>query len=1297
MSRKKKSKKNFHQKNFNRKKNFFLAEPLHGESLALPSLELPGNGIIRISDLDPSAKRGETIRAVRETLASNDLSWAVGGVKWAKSPNGRGNGCHIFVMMLAEAKRAMSALKHLVETTFRCHVAWSKPFPLRAETPLFQQTHPQKVRMASWNINGISSKKVELQMDVQKLRLSILALQETRVNEKMWNVTLPGFQCYCSPENRQIPGARGVALAISKRLSSYLLMTQPHWVMVRVLGIEGDKPWNVLNIYLPHDPATKKRVVREIRAAVAKLLDRDDQSRIIVLGDLNASHSTVDKKLFPPTTGLRRVPIMGSDKTYCRNQRWTAIDHILVSEATVPLVRSPKVQRYFDLSDHFPLTLKVRSEGSLQQLTETPSEPRRKLDVKVMKKKAQGICTDPMWDQWLSTSHTDPSTDPDAESMERTAERWDLTSWSVAEKYGVVTNPTRRRAVRVNAKVRRAVKLKRRAWKSWLDADEDQKPQRRTEYVERRSSCSATVADFRSLEWARYVASGVMHFREGDTRAFFRWVQRTTRYKSVERSQIHPICDDNGELRIEPSTINSLWADHYGKLATAPPNVEEEHFSNLASHLPDEGELEGINDDLSWPEVQGYLGGLKRGKAPGRDGLPAEWLQLLRDARNENGDYPQEPTNAMQKCFFRTLRSMWTLSKIPDRWSEAVLISFPKKGDLTRRDNYRGISLIPVIVKLLTRIITGRIASSLEKQHRVAAEQAGFRIKEECMGQVITILETATRRAQALKEQTILLFIDFRKAYDKVAHDALFAKLLRKGVTGRSLEFLRALYAKSTFRVVSGSLRTGVIRLERGLRQGCPGSPTEFNIFINDLAERLRGVGVAVPGVNTERLASLLFADDLVVLLENTEKLDDAITIIEKWSTDWMMEVGTSKSGIMTVGEANPVGALPQNLNLDGRTFEGEPIPVVEEYTYLGVLLSTSGFPKVKRHTEHRVLRFAERRQRLTAFLSSKSIPLHARKHVFNTVAVPVLRWGSEAVGLAESDIAPMSKVYNETVRLLVGSHSRNTIFSDLTLRRELDLKSFYQLVVQSRLRIYFKSPYLTTWISKFAYINKQPGRGKDAWFRNTHRWLATYPKVTDTDSMAQAIEKVEVYLRNREEQQKGNAQAFTEYERRGYEKTRSYLKHAMRYPEWARGVNWLTRARLSAIWSARRAAQAGLIKGEVRDKCPACGVQIPQEETELRHILAHCQVYAEERSAHLGVFRTNLPDVLSEGKLIHFILGGNDAEEGYAIDPGHAWSGENGETFADSGLPGFVWVAQFLQAIMPGHMKMLWAHQISL
>ncbi|OMJ13566.1 hypothetical protein AYI70_g8416 [Smittium culicis] len=99
----------------------------------------------------------------------------------------------------------------------------------------------------------------------------------------------------------------------------------------------------------------------------------------------------------------------------------------------------------------------------------------------------------------------------------------------------------------------------------------------------------------------------------------------------------------------------------------------------------------------------------------------------------------------------------------------SIIVPVPKKGDIKDPDNYRGISLIPTIIKLLAKIVATKLAPMNIKYKMIAKEKADFRKFEECVAQVTTLYEIARRRKIDNKE-TWLCNIEYSKAYGRVPH-----------------------------------------------------------------------------------------------------------------------------------------------------------------------------------------------------------------------------------------------------------------------------------------------------------------------------------------------------------------------------------------------------------------------------------------------------------------------------------------------------------------------------------------------
>ncbi|KAH9244386.1 hypothetical protein BASA81_018219 [Batrachochytrium salamandrivorans] len=176
-------------------------------------------------------------------------------------------------------------------------------------------------------------------------------------------------------------------------------------------------------------------------------------------------------------------------------------------------------------------------------------------------------------------------------------------------------------------------------------------------------------------------------------------------------------------------------------------------------------------------------------------------------------------------------------------------------------------------------------------------EQAGFRKREECVGQVVSLVDIIQRRQNA-GLNTHVLFIDIRKAFDTVPVGALLWKLQNMGFPRRTLAFLKALYTSSSARARAGSLLSDPFPVQRGVRQGCPLSGLLFNLFHQRHSRWCRTHHSPWTTARHEpHPRTSCTADDVAVFADSEQSLLAASTAIEQWANQWEMQFGVAKCG----------------------------------------------------------------------------------------------------------------------------------------------------------------------------------------------------------------------------------------------------------------------------------------------------------------------------------------------------------------------------------------------------------------
>ncbi|KAH9253876.1 hypothetical protein BASA81_008188 [Batrachochytrium salamandrivorans] len=295
-------------------------------------------------------------------------------------------------------------------------------------------------------------------------------------------------------------------------------------------------------------------------------------------------------------------------------------------------------------------------------------------------------------------------------------------------------------------------------------------------------------------------------------------------------------------------------------------------------------------------------------KAPGDDGISTAFYQaaLYMPANTPQG----VPPTPFARALLRVCGQVFASATIPRAWLCASIVSIDKKdGDPLNPGDKRGIALINVGLKLVCKVLQMRIERFVETNNLLSYEQAGFRKREECVGQVVSLVDIIQRRQNA-ELNTHVLFIDIRKAFDTVPVGALLWKLQNMGFPRRTLAFLKALYTSSSARARAGSL---LIRTHSRYRE---------------VSDR----DVHFPGLSrdTNPIRGLMYADDVAVFADSEQSLLAASTAIEQWANQWEMQFGVAKCGIISfTGHLaprldNPIGySTPWTVVVMGKAYYG--------------------------------------------------------------------------------------------------------------------------------------------------------------------------------------------------------------------------------------------------------------------------------------------------------------------------------------------------------------------------------------
>ena len=252
---------------------------------------------------------------------------------------------------------------------------------------------------------------------------------------------------------------------------------------------------------------------------------------------------------------------------------------------------------------------------------------------------------------------------------------------------------------------------------------------------------------------------------------------------------------------------------------------------------------------------------------------------------------------------------------VPDGMKLAKVIPVYKAKSRDTFTNYRPISLLSNISKILEKVVHKRLYGFVTKHEILYDGQYGFRPKHSTID---ALTEFVSNALPALDNSgnCLAVYLDLSKAFDTIKHSVLIDKLEHYGVRGRALDWFRSYLEQRRQYVSYGGVHSDIRYVEYGVPQGSVLGPLLFILYSNDLP-------IALKNCHT-----ILFADDTTIYTTGTDLLDiftrinTDLDVLNDWFMANKLSANPSKTKAILYSKKGRQQIQNLNVYMDGQKLE---------------------------------------------------------------------------------------------------------------------------------------------------------------------------------------------------------------------------------------------------------------------------------------------------------------------------------------------------------------------------------------
>lgn len=492
--------------------------------------------------------------------------------------------------------------------------------------------------------------------------------------------------------------------------------------------------------------------------------------------------------------------------------------------------------------------------------------------------------------------------------------------------------------------------------------------------------------------------------------------------KNLHSINYHYFCYDNGIKLTDKKDIANKFNTYFTNIGhSIAEDIKyagnKTYSSFLNKQINSTFTFEKVGEDT----VKKVIQSLPTKNSYGFDGISSKLLKII------------EPV--IIKSLAILINQVLHTGMFPDKLKIAKVIPIFKKGDLSLFENYRPISLLPSISKVLEKIIFTQLSSYFNDLKLLFDNQYGFRPKHSTEYAALELIDRIVTQMDT-NDIPISIFLDLSKAFDTIDHNILLNKLKYYGLRGSTLQLLKSYLQNRKQYIEIEDIKSDILSVTIGVPQGSILGPLLFVIYINDFSQA------------SHKFDFIMYADDTTLFStvnsfsDNPENKNIQSSINEELSKviEWLkinkLSLNKNKSKYMIFHMPN------KRTTTFTPKIDDVNIEKVDEFIFLGLTLDSN--LNWKKHTE----KVSNKCSKIIGILNRLKyvLPVQIKVLLYNSLLLSHINYCIMAWGYQGNRVMKIQKKAMRIITLNKYNSHTEPLFKKLNLLKVEDILKLQEL-----------------------------------------------------------------------------------------------------------------------------------------------------------------------------------------------------------------------------------------------------------